>query len=94
MRESEIRHIVENKLRGLRYQVSVMNNGTVRVEAEDDSMERVKRNISDRISGIKFIDQHKSRRINWSKMSYRHGIPQMGKEEHKCSVVFEFKEKI
>lgn len=92
--QSELRRIVENKLRGLRYMVSIRHDNTVVVEADDDSLERVKRNISGRISGITFINQNHTSRMNWSRMSVRQGIPQMGKEEHKCSVVFELKDEI
>lgn len=94
MREAEIRRTVTNKLAGLRYDVKVMRDGTVVVESGEayESIDRMKRNISGRIPGIEFVGQNTRSRMNWGKMSMKHGLPTMGKEETECAVKFKFKE--
>ena len=94
MEDMKLRRMIQNKLSGLRYNVFIHRQGIIVVEAEDDSLERVKRNIMNRINNVTFIDERTNKRINWSKMNRHNGMPCMGREESKCIVLFKLEENV
>lgn len=93
MKEMEIRRTITNKLAGLRYNVAIMRDGTINVKSSEsyESIERMKRNIITRIPNAEFIHQRSDYKINYSKMTTKHGLPAMGQEEIEYTVMFKWK---